>query len=127
MSQQNRPEPSTSETSLRVWVAAVLFGMNLLITIIGTVAILRYRRVAIKVFEDFDFELSAITQLTLSLPYAVLLPCFGLVGIAVRLISKNERVNLVCHSVHFLIVMMIAGLFVGTVVPTMSRLINDLS
>ncbi len=127
MSGNDHTSRTASADPLRSWIGTILLGMNLLMTVLGTVAIFRYRWVALKVFEDFEVELPAMTEVTLSVPYAALLPLFGLAAIAVRFLSKDNRINVIIYTVHFLIIIMIAGLFVGTVLPTMSRLMSELS
>lgn len=127
MSYPDNSQTTNSETSLLAWVGTVLFVMNILMSVLGTAAIFRYGRVAQKVFEDFDIEISALTQLTLSLPYAALLPFFTVASIAIRLQLKEKRLHVIIFALHFLIIIIIAGLFVGTVLPTMSHLMSKLS
>lgn len=127
MSGRNQSNESNSETSLRAWIATVLFIMNMVMSVLGTAAILRYRTIAQKVFEEFDFNISALTQLALSAPYAALIPFFTVTSIAIRFQLKEKRLHLIIFAIHFLIITMITGLFAGTVLPTISRLMSELS
>ncbi len=127
MSHSENSQTTDSESSLRAWIGTVLFAMNMLMSVLGTAAILRYRSIALKVFEDFDFDIPWIAQFALSVPYAALLPFFTVVSIAIRLQLKEKRFHVIIFTVHFLIITMIIGLFVVSVLPTMSRLMNELS
>lgn len=114
------------ESSLTEWVESILLGMNLLLTILGAVLIIRFRKVSLDMFEDFDVQLTQATEIALSLPFATLLPSLGLIALAVRFLSDDIRRRTFFHIAHFLVILIIAAFFVGTTLPALQRLLNNI-
>ncbi len=124
--QTERTDHDLPISPLSGWIGSVLLAVNTLLTVIGSIMIFRYSRMATKVFNDFDFEVPMLTQLTMSLPFAALFPLLGVLGIVVHLVLRKSRNKVICQTVIFVLILVLTTLFVVTALPVMSQLINSL-
>lgn len=112
--------------SLTVWIDNVLFTMNMLLTVLVTILIVRFRGSTVQLFEDFGVELPLLARISLSIGYAVIIPVLGGIAVVVKLFNRNPRERLVIFSVHFIYIVIASAVFLGTVLPAIHRLLDQL-
>ncbi len=125
--QTERMETAHQPSSLSGWIGSVLFFMNLLLTVLGSVMIFRYRAVANALFEDFDVEVPALARIALDFPFAMALPCLGVLGVALHFIVQEKSAKVACHCAHFVVILFLTTFFVTTALPVLHQLIDSLS
>lgn len=125
VSESSLPQPPQAG-SLRNRIEAILFGLNLLLALLGTVMIWRFRRTSIDLFTDFDVLLSPWSQAVLSLPVACLLPASMAVAVGVVVGIPNVRTRWLFHIGHTVLIFGTILLFLAGTLPAIQRLIDSL-
>ncbi|TWT51642.1 hypothetical protein KOR42_35300 [Thalassoglobus neptunius] len=107
-------------------VEPVLFGINLVLTVLASILVVRQRNAILPVMEEFDLQISRFAELALSPGAAAILPVLGVVGIAVHFSKLALKTKVRLHWAHFVIILVLTGGFVATTIPLLTKLIQQL-
>ena len=104
----------------------VLFGVNLVLSILASILVIRQRRVMLNVFEDFDLQIPGLTVIMLNPVWVVVLLALGIIGVVIHFSKMTLRAKVTAQWCQLAATLVITGLFVAATVPIMQKLIEQL-
>ena len=123
---QDCDAPPTAGSSMSARVEPVVFYVNFVLAILGTILIYRQQQIVLDLFNGFGVELSSLTEWSLTPPVLALLPGAGIVAIGLHTMPMCAKRKLAFQLIIFMSILAVVGLFLSATVPVTMNLIKQL-